>query len=87
MNPTEPKLSFKIHGMDCAEEVMLLRRELGTVVGGEDRLSFDILGGKMTVAPSPEDISPETIVNAVARTGLRAELWRDEPGGPREEGF
>lgn len=64
-------LQLKVHGLDCAEEVAALRREVGPLVGGEDRLSFDILGGTMTVdATTPAG----TIIEAVARTGMRAEI-------------
>jgi len=41
--------SFRIRGMDCAEEVAILKREVGPLVGGESRLSFDILKARMTV--------------------------------------
>jgi hypothetical protein len=40
---------FRIHGMDCAEEVAILKREVGPIVGSADRLAFDILNGKMIV--------------------------------------
>ena len=30
-------LEFKIQGMDCAEEVEVLRREVGPLVGGESQ--------------------------------------------------
>ncbi len=63
-------LRLKVHGLDCAEEVAALRREVGPVVGGETRLSFDILGGIMTVAG---DTPATTVIAAVARTGMRAE--------------
>jgi len=63
--------------MDCAEEVAVLKREVGPVVGGEDRLAFDILNGKMTVQPPIAEVTPETIIRAVAHTGMRAEVWRD----------
>ena len=33
------ELSFKVHGMSCAEEVDILKREIGPMVGGEGRLS------------------------------------------------
>jgi len=62
--------------MDCAEEVAVLKREVGPVVGGEARISFDILNGRMTVAPGPGGVSPESVMMAVARTGMRAEVWR-----------
>ena len=35
-------LEFRIHGMDCAEEVAVLRQEVGPVVGGTDNLAFDL---------------------------------------------
>ena len=67
---------FRVHGMDCAEEVSVLKREVGPVVGGESQLAFDILNGKMTVLA---DIAPEPIIAAVGRAGMRAEAWRDQP--------
>ncbi|MCY2988088.1 MAG: heavy metal translocating P-type ATPase [Planctomycetota bacterium] len=70
-------LQFRVHGLDCAEEVAALRREVGPVVGGEDRLAFDILNGKMTVQSGPKDADLEAVLQAVARAGMRAEVWRD----------
>jgi Zn2+/Cd2+-exporting ATPase len=75
----EPRaLSFKMRGMTCAEEVDILKREVGPAVGGEDRLSFDILNSRMTVAPSVPPVSVGQVVDAVAKTGMKAEPW--EPG-------
>ncbi len=87
MKKEQPTFAFKIHGMDCAEEVAVLKGEVGPIVGGEDRLGFDILNGRMTVAPASVEISPESIQQAVARTGMRAEDWRDESARPTDEGF
>jgi len=67
---------FRIFGMDCAEEVAVLKRELGPLVGGEQRLAFDLLRGRMTLSAEAADIESQQIVNAVAKTGLRAEPWR-----------
>jgi Cd2+/Zn2+-exporting ATPase len=77
---------FKIRGMDCAEEVAILKRELGPLVGGEDRLSFDILKAKMTVSAPPEEVAEREIVKAVERTGMGAQVWKEgseaaEPAG------
>ena len=44
------RLVFKIQGMDCPEEVAVLRRAVGPVVGGADCLSCDLLNGTMTQA-------------------------------------
>jgi Cd2+/Zn2+-exporting ATPase len=69
-------MHFKISGMDCAEEVGVLKREVGPAVGGEARLSFDILNGRMAVAAP--DVDPQVIVKAVARTGMRATVWQQD---------
>lgn len=78
VKPSQLNLHFKIHGMDCAEDVAVLKREVGPVVGGEDRLAFDILNGRITVTPETASLSPAAILQAVARTGMRAEAWQDE---------
>ncbi|MFO0850762.1 MAG: heavy metal translocating P-type ATPase [Gemmataceae bacterium] len=86
MNPSSAPLSFRIRGMDCAEEVAVLKREVGPVVGGEANLSFDVLNAKMTVAASV-GLPGEQIQAAVARTGMTAEPWRDERSALADEGF
>lgn len=70
------KRAFKIHGMDCAEEIALLKREVGPAVGGEGRLSFDLLNGKMIVEEGAS-ASSEAIIQAISRTGMKAESWTD----------
>jgi Cd2+/Zn2+-exporting ATPase len=83
----DARLTFKIHGLDCAEEVEVLRREVGPIVGGEDRLDFDVLNGRMTIARNADVDSIEQIRAAVARTGMRAEDWQvDRSAGARSEG-
>jgi Cd2+/Zn2+-exporting ATPase len=74
----DSRQEFRIHGMDCAEEVAILRREIGPIAGGDANLAFDILRGKMTVLPSGLSISPQSVIQAVGRTGMRAEAWADE---------
>jgi len=63
--------------MDCAEEVTTLKREVGPVVGGEDHLAFDLLNGRMLVS-GEVTASPEDILQAIHRTGMKAELWKEE---------
>ncbi len=65
---------FKIHGMDCAEEVAALRAELEPLAGVAG-LSFDVLNGKMSVEFSEAQISTGQMIAAVQRAGLRAEPW------------
>ena len=74
---TPTKLQFKIHGMDCAEETAILRSEIGPVVGGESNLAFDVLNGRMTVTAPNTDLPALSIISAVARTGMRAEVWKE----------
>ena len=41
--------TYKVRGLDCAEEVAALKQAVGPLVGGADRLAFDVLNGRMTV--------------------------------------
>ena len=79
-------LVFRIHGMDCAEEVTVLKREVGPLVGGDEKLGFDVLNAKMTVAAGTA-ATPEAIQDAVARTGMRAEPWQDDKSALAVESF
>ena len=72
----ELTIAFKIHGMDCAEETAVLKKAVGPIVGGQDRLAFDILNGKMIVHPV-QPVSRGSIEDAVRSAGLRAEPWRE----------
>ena len=69
---------FRIHGMDCGDEVAALKREVGPIVGGEGKLTFDLMNGRMSVA---EVLPPEIVAGlekAVARAGMRAEPWQEQ---------
>ncbi|MBM3725612.1 MAG: cadmium-translocating P-type ATPase [Acidobacteria bacterium] len=75
-------LSFRVHGLDCAEEVSLLRHALDGRQGVLG-LAFDVVNARMTIELDPELIDAPAIQKAVAGTGLRAEPWRDQPtAGP-----
>ena len=71
-------LYYRIHGMDCAEEVAILKRELGPLVGGETNLTFDILKGKMGVNFGKPSLKEAEIVEAVSKTGMMAEIWKEK---------
>jgi Cd2+/Zn2+-exporting ATPase len=71
--------------MDCAEEVAVLKDVVGPLVGGAERLSFDILNGKMTVAAEAA-VDDRQVKSAVAKTGMQAERWKDERGNERADG-
>jgi len=87
MNSTGPAFVFRIHGLDCAEEVALLKRELGPLVGGEEHLAFDILNGKLIIQSNLENISLDQVIQSVARTGMRAEVWQDDVNQQINAGF
>jgi len=69
---------FRVVGMDCVEEVAVLKRELGPLVGGTERLSFDVVRGRLTLSAEAADVGSEQVMDAVARTGMRAEPWSEE---------
>lgn len=77
------KLRFRIRGMDCAEEVSLLRRKVGKVPGVRD-LTFDVIHGTMFTEYDPAYTTPEQIRKAIESTGMRGEPWSDREAG---EGF
>jgi Zn2+/Cd2+-exporting ATPase len=74
MPKNEKSCTLKIGGMDCAEEVSILKREVGPLVGGEQHLAFDILNGKMTVLPTAPSTDPDAIIRAVRKTGMTAAI-------------
>jgi len=78
MNTESTKLIFRIHGMDCVEEVTALKDALRPLVGNQEQLAFDIINGKMIVDTSEKDISIDSVIRAISRTGMRAEIWQDD---------
>lgn len=71
------QIVLKIHGMDCAEEVAILKRELGPLVKDIEQLRFDVLNGKLVIDDA-DDQSREKVVEAIHRTGMRAEDWENK---------
>lgn len=70
------RVALMVRGMDCAEEVATLKAELSPMAGVRT-LSFDVLNGKMSVEYDEQEIDPERLKAAVARTGMTAETWVD----------
>lgn len=60
--PRSHVLHFRIAGMDCADEIADLRQAVGRLVGGDARLSFDLLNRRLTV-----DVGSGIFVNAARR--------------------
>lgn len=67
-------VEFKIQGMDCAEEVATLQKELSPLPGVKE-LQFDLLNARMTVTFQSDQTTPTNLIAAVSRTGMKAELW------------
>jgi Cd2+/Zn2+-exporting ATPase len=70
--------TFKIEGMDCREEVVLLERRFRTL-GGLEAFSADLLGQRLHVKYDAAKLSAGTIAAAVADAGMRAWLEHEEP--------
>ena len=64
-------IRVRIAGMDCAEEVETIRRAVEPIVGGPDRMSFDILEGVMRVEGPVDE---REVLHAVARAGMRGTI-------------
>ncbi len=69
--------AFKVEGMDCAEEVAVLKHELGPMVGGEGRLSFDLIRGTMTVQLESNKLPTADIIQAASRIGMRVRVLEE----------
>ncbi|GLI32690.1 MAG: heavy metal translocating P-type ATPase [Deltaproteobacteria bacterium] len=69
------RMIFRIKGMCCGEEIAVLKRQVGPLVGGELNLAFDLLESKMTVLSPDEAVTSEKIREAVAQTGMEAVPW------------
>ncbi|MFO1020160.1 MAG: cation-translocating P-type ATPase [Planctomycetales bacterium] len=69
-----PPLQFKVHGLDCHEEVQQLESALVPLVRDRERLEFDLLQGKMEVR---SDLSTDQILSAIKTAGFKAELWAE----------
>lgn len=73
MNKT---LGFRVVGLDCAEEVNILKRAVGSREGVVD-LSFDILNAKMVVTFDPSLVNGEKVIAWVKEAGMEASFWEE----------
>jgi len=73
--------SFRVNGLDCAEEVAILNRVVGPEVGGTEHLAFDVMNGRMTVLPSARSLADDRIIKIIGSTGMSAKLWDAETAG------
>ena len=76
----QQRAQFCVRGLDCAEEVLLLKREFKNAPGVSN-LEFDVINAKMVVSFDDELNSSAKIIDAVARTGLTAVPWAERNRG------
>lgn len=69
-------VALKIYGMDCAEEVAVLKNELSPI-SGVSSLDFDVLNGKLLVVYDERKMDTSALIQAVKTTGMRAELYSE----------
>jgi len=73
--PVQPqKASYLVRGLDCAEEVAVLKKALTSLEGVLD-LDFDILKSRMIVTYDARAAAPDGIEAAVGKAGMRAVPW------------
>ena len=70
-------LRFRVRGMDCAEEVGVLREALRSMVGEGGDIAFDVLNGRMIITPGSGASDQAAVIAAVRATGMTAEPWAE----------
>ncbi len=70
------RAEYKVEGLDCAEEVNLLRGALEDRPGVLD-LDFDLLNARMAVDYDPELTASGVIAACAAETGLKVVPWEE----------
>ncbi len=71
------RADFRIHGLDCAEEVKLIRRQLDNTDGIHE-LGFDVVRGRMSAEFDSRVVSADKIIEHIGKTGLKAEPWLEK---------
>lgn len=70
------KLIFKVAGMDCAQEVALLKGALNPLLQGRENLiTFDLINEKMTLETMEGVPTEADVLKAVMTTGMKAIPW------------
>jgi Cd2+/Zn2+-exporting ATPase len=69
---------FRVEGMDCNEEVVILERRLKPLAGFE-AVSADLIGQRLHVKYDAAKLTTSAMVDAVGQTGMRMWLEHEEP--------
>jgi len=77
------KISFHVSGLDCAEEIKILRKAVGSHEGVLD-LAFDVLNAKMIVTFDPSLVTAQKILMWVKEAGMEASIWEERRKGEKK---
>ena len=69
---------FRVEGLDCNDEVVILERRLKPIAGVE-AISADVVGQRLRVSYDAAKLDTATMVDAVAEAGMRMWLEHEEP--------
>jgi Cd2+/Zn2+-exporting ATPase len=69
---------FRVEGMDCNEEVVILERRLKPLSGME-AISADVIGQRLHVKYDAAKLTTSAMVDAVGQTGMRMWLEHEAP--------
>ncbi len=84
--PPESTRFYQVRGLDCAEEVAILKSAVGPLVGGADNMHFDVLHGRMGIRESAVAATgDEEILRAVRKTGMEASRVDPETNGEGDD--
>ena len=69
---------FRVDGMCCGEEAVILQRRL-TPLAGIEEVTADLIGERLRVKCDAALLSTNVIIEAMAETGMRAWLEHEQP--------
>ncbi|AJC48176.1 heavy metal translocating P-type ATPase [Allofrancisella guangzhouensis] len=72
MTDSNQYLKFKIYGLDCIEEVNIIKKTLNKKIP-EENMEFDLLNSKLSI--NQQDISSKEIISLIKKSGLNATVW------------
>ncbi|WP_432773426.1 hypothetical protein [Francisella salimarina] len=64
--------SFKVYGLDCIEEVNIIKKTLSKKIA-VDSMQFDLLNGKLSI--DNQNVPEKEIITLIKKTGLKATTW------------
>ena len=86
-NNSNKYLNFKVYGLDCVEEVSLIKKALYKTID-KDALEFDLLNGKLKISHNDNlTVSSKEIIALIKKFGLNAILWSDFISSDTKESF